>query len=633
MHLKTIILLLGAINALNVAVQTTMGEQPPITNLPLSPISNANPAAKKPMELLSITPVATVVTIVNSPKLKELSAALASPGKPGVVARNVVAKHLGLTEAVVKSEYVSALTKTAHVYFKQYIGGIEVTNGNIGVTVADSGLIIAYSDVSFKANKAKLAPWQFTFKELQEAQLALISLPVSPPPVNLAIEPQKRADKSASFVIKDPIVTRQVYIINEEYNAIPAWRVNVQVGPHPFIIHVTADGKAVLTFAKREYSASYSVVPLGYSDATSAKQLVKVVNPHDPKASPNGWHSLNGRPTQELQGSNAYVRIIRDLEKGKTVTANSATDDYIYPFDPNGSVQANEQAALSSVFYHVNIMHDINVNYGFTPSTGNFESGTGTYPDGKPRNDRIEVTLQDPRSPDNAMFGTAEYGEPSQLRVGVSTGSGKAYDYSFDNDIIIHEITHGTTDRLVGGYTEDQCLKQKLGIGMSEGYSDFAALWTRFAKADEAKQVDLHFGTYTNSNPDKSKNPLNASILNGLMYPEVHDMGNLWGNILYQLPVTHDFRTPQLDKSNTLVMFMVMFSLTILPCDPTFVDGREALLAAEITITKGAYYCEVYAAFAKYGLGEGAGQPKLFGRITLSDKLPAACATRTDLMN
>ncbi|KAI8048009.1 Fungalysin metallopeptidase-domain-containing protein [Syncephalis plumigaleata] len=679
MHLKTIIILLGAINALNVAAQNSRGVTPIVTaptagkplaatNLPLSPIIKASLVIKK-IEPLSITPVAAFATIANSTKLAEASAAFKTLANPGAVAQNFVVKYLEVTEAIPETNYVSALTGTTHIYFKQHIGGIEVTNGDIGVTVTKEKNIVAYSDVSFKADpknpvnvpyKAKLAPWpQFTPQQLQATQLALIStvaqrlgLPVSPPPANLAIEPQRRADKSASFVIKNvpyaakPIVTRQVYIINEERNAIPAWRIDVQVGPHPFTIHVTTDGKAVLALADGLSSASYSAVPLGYSDVKSSGALLPIPNPHDPRVSPNGWHSINGRTTQETEGSNALVVIVTDLAQGKTASVSHPNNDYIYQFDPRKSVKDNERAAVSNAFYLVNTMHDINANYGFTSDAGNFESGTGTYPDGTPKNDRIMVTLQDPRSPDNAMFGTAPYGQPSQLLVGLTPGP-NVQDFAFDNDIMIHEITHGTTDRLVGGYENDQCLRQKVGVGMSEGYSDFVALWVRFAKAAETNQVDLHFGTYTNSNirkypfsPDKKKNPLTANALNGLTYPEVHDMGNLWGNMLYQvylnlkkkLPVTTEFRTRQLDKSNTLVMAMLMESLTSLPCNPTFVDGRDALLLAEQTLTKGAYNCEVYAAFAKYGLGEGAGQPKLLGRITVSDKLPAACATRTDLM-
>ncbi|KAI8048788.1 Fungalysin metallopeptidase-domain-containing protein [Syncephalis plumigaleata] len=397
-----------------------MGKPLPATNVPLSPTSKADSLDRR-IEPMSITPVAVFATIVNSPELAKISASLASPGNPGVAARNLVTKHLGVTGAVVETEYVSALTKTTHVYFKQYINDIEVTNGDIGVTVADTGLIVTYSDVSYKAsgpNKGTLTPWpQSTPQQMQAAQLVLLStvaqhlgLPVSPPPANLAIEPQRRADKSASFVIKNvpyaakPIVTRQVYIINKERNAIPAWQVDVQYKFHRLIIHVTADGKAVLALADGLFSATYGAVPLGYSDVKSSGALLPYENPHDPRVSPNGWHWLNGRITQTTEGSNAKVGIKEGAVEGQIRTISHPSNDYIYDFNPKGSIQANERAAVSNAFYLVNTMHDINANYGFGPMAGNFESGTGTHPGGTPKNDRIVVTLQDPDFKNNVMF-------------------------------------------------------------------------------------------------------------------------------------------------------------------------------------------------------------------------------------
>jgi hypothetical protein len=74
------------------------------------------------------------------------------------------------------------------------------------------------------------------------------------------------------------------------------------------------------------------------------------------------------------------------------------------------------------------MMCDINKNYGFSPNTDNFESNTGVHFDGVKKNDRIEVTLQDPRSEDNAIFGTAPYGQSSRMHVGLMKQDGQTFD-------------------------------------------------------------------------------------------------------------------------------------------------------------------------------------------------------------
>jgi hypothetical protein len=52
--------------------------------------------------------------------------------------------------------------------------------------------------------------------------------------------------------------------------------------------------------------------------------------------------------------------------------------------------------------------------------------------------------------------------------------------------------------------------------------------------------------------------------------------------------------------------------MKMMSCNPTFLEGCNQLLAAEKQATrgdrkdvKGVYYYDVYAVFAKYGLGEG----------------------------
>ena len=42
------------------------------------------------------------------------------------------------------------------------------------------------------------------------------------------------------------------------------------------------------------------------------------------------------------------------------------------------------------------------------------------------------------------------------------------------------------------------------------------------------------------------------------------------------------------------------------PCNPTFVQARDAILDADTALTGGDNHCEIWTGFAKRGLGEGA---------------------------
>lgn len=57
---------------------------------------------------------------------------------------------------------------------------------------------------------------------------------------------------------------------------------------------------------------------------------------------------------------------------------------------------------------------------------------------------------------------------------------------------------------------------------------------------------------------------------------------------------------------NTLMMQLVVDSMKLLPCRPSFFDARDALIAADHTLTGGTNYCELWTGFAERGLGPDA---------------------------
>jgi hypothetical protein len=55
-----------------------------------------------------------------------------------------------------------------------------------------------------------------------------------------------------------------------------------------------------------------------------------------------------------------------------------------------------------------------------------------------------------------------------------------------------------------------------------------------------------------------------------------------------------------------LAMKLVMDGMALQPCNPNFVQARDAIIDADWALTGGANACPLWTAFAKRGLGEGA---------------------------
>jgi hypothetical protein len=82
---------------------------------------------------------------------------------------------------------------------------------------------------------------------------------------------------------------------------------------------------------------------------------------------------------------------------------------------------------------------------------------------------------------------------------------------------------------------------------------------------------------------------------------------------------------------NNLAVQLVMDGMKFQPCSPGFVDGRNAILAADTALTGGVNRCEIWRGFAKRGLGVSANQGLSTNRTdgTEAFDLPASCTAAT----
>jgi extracellular elastinolytic metalloproteinase len=216
-------------------------------------------------------------------------------------------------------------------------------------------------------------------------------------------------------------------------------------------------------------------------------------------------------------------------------------------------------------------------------------------------------------------------------------------DSDMDNGIIAHEYGHGVSNRLTGGPNTTSCLGNAEQMG--EGWSDF---WTLVLSAIPSDTATLPrgIGNYSQFNDpdgdgirlfpyttDMSINPqtYDSIITNGT---SPHSLGEVWmamvwevyWNLVDKYGFDEDFYTGT--GGNNLTIQLVIDGMKLQPCAPGFVDGRNAILAADMALTGGQNQCEIWYGFAKRGLGLSADQGSPFSRTdgTEAFDLPAACA-------
>jgi uncharacterized repeat protein (TIGR01451 family) len=114
-----------------------------------------------------------------------------------------------------------------------------------------------------------------------------------------------------------------------------------------------------------------------------------------------------------------------------------------------------------------------------------------------------------------------------------------------------------------------------------------------------------------------------------------HSVGEVWAltvwEVYWNLVDKHGFNPNIYDDwttgGNNLTYQLVMDGMKLQPCSPGFVDGRNAILLADTALTGGANQCQIWAGFAKRGVGFSASQGSSNSRFdgTEAFDVPAVC--------
>src|SRR5439155_24031836 len=85
----------------------------------------------------------------------------------------------------------------------------------------------------------------------------------------------------------------------------------------------------------------------------------------------------------------------------------------------------------------------------------------------------VQADAQDGGGLNNANFGTPPDGFPGRMQMYIFSGANPRRDGDLDAEIVLHEYTHGLSNRRVGGGIGISALQS---AGMGEGWSDFYAI-------------------------------------------------------------------------------------------------------------------------------------------------------------
>jgi len=190
-----------------------------------------------------------------------------------------------------------------------------------------------------------------------------------------------------------------------------------------------------------------------------------------------------------------------------------------------------------------------------------------------------------------------------------------------DNGVMAHEFGHGVSNRLVGGPSANGCLGNQEQMG--EGISDFFTLVTTVKPGDNGA-MNKGIGTYVNREDTDGRGirryPYSTDMtINPVTYKDIvgegqHARGTIWSSALwdmYWLLVDEygfdvDYYTGT--GGNNIAVRLAIEGMKLNPCSPGYMDGRDAILAADELMYEGANQCIIWEAFARRGMGEFARQ-------------------------
>ena len=276
---------------------------------------------------------------------------------------------------------------------------------------------------------------------------------------------------------------------------------------------------------------------------------------------------------------------------------------------------------VTDMFFWTNMYHDSLYQLGFNEVARNFQNNN--FGRGGAQADRVSAEAQDASGTNNANFTTPSDGLRGKMQMYIFPGPNPDRTSALDHDVLIHELTHGTSNRL---HNNAAGLSLTMARGMGEGWSDFYAR-SLLATADEDPRGvystggwvtyfafyqgigvpftdNYYYGIRRFPYAVKSKlgangkphNPLtfadidpaqinltDGAFPNSALIPpnafEVHNIGEVWAMALFEVRALFIQRLG-FAVGNQRFMQFVTDGMKLDPTNPSLLQGRDSILAA-----------------------------------------------------
>ena len=406
--------------------------------------------------------------------------------------------------------------------------------------------------------------------------------------------------------------------------------------------------------------------PNGVQGAAIARSTISRIGNEPPYTFNNlGWIPDGGTVTD---GNNVQAGLDRDgidaVDPNSEAASTNRNFTFAYtPLNPNtntgdapvpatqtypGSVF--QQGSVTQLFWICNWYHDETYRLGFTEGARNFQNVnfTGQGVGG----DRVRGEGQDSLGTNNANFTTPADGGRGRMQMYIWTGPNPDIDGNLDADVVIHEHTHGLSNRLHGNGSG---LVLDLARGMGEGWSDFYGHCLLSEPTDPINGIyttgaydtylagpgvnNYYYGirrfpkavmAFTGGPNNRPHNPLTfndidatkISLSDGAYPPrftgtadQVHNIGEVWSIALWEIRARMIQRLGP-EVGNRRVLQIVTDGMKLAPLGPTPLTERDAIVAGALASGTDADVADIWAGFALRGMGFSASIQNFGGSST-----------------
>jgi len=572
-------------------------------------------------------------------------------------------------ELVATADYTTPGSELGWARLEQRIDGVPVFRGEINAGFTKRGeMIRAINNIAPGIDASTVSK---TFNNPANAvTIAAAHIKHDLRPSDLARNDRISTDLRVVFGEGDWATTAEkMYFPTELGVAVPAWRVLIWQPVAAYNVMVDAQSGIVLWHKNisddQTQSATYQI----YANPTS---LINAAD-HAAALSPYGGPSSNpSAGTQGVLGTRSNVTLIGNeapntfnnngwMTDGTNFTDGNSNEAGIDRVAPNGvdapmvgdtacpgagcrtftstwnpppgspapgddplTPQA-QRGAVIQMFYVMNRYHDVLYRAGFTEAARNFQhvnfTGMGLA------NDRVSSEGQDSSGTNNANFATPPDGGRGRMQMYIWTGPTPDRDGTADGDIVIHEVTHGLSNRLIGNGSG---LGNQGGM-MGEGWGDWYA-HTMLAEPTDDPNGIYGLGGYslfnlaagftanhyygirrfptaimssTGGPMNKPHNPLTFGHLNvgcdttlgttttavASAYPrspviatsgncsQVHNAGEIWKSALWEVRAKFIARRG-FTSGTTAVLTAVTEGMKLTPVNPNMLQARDGVILA-----------------------------------------------------